>query len=359
MESEVSLENMIGQPESETLEYKAVLPPARTMAKMIASFANNKGGYIVLGVAEESNRVEITGLSSDFYANDVVQKAIGLLSPHPLVSIENRVIQNKRLYIIKIEKAEAVVILGGNVFVREGDRTVLKNAIVKDFKSKAKVPFNLVIAKFDIYKSKSSGSKAKFIEHCTSILNIIDDVENLVFPVSFGSPTSISEGKILLRILFSSCADNFESYLSDLLYEIYLANPSTLKGDKQVSLKEVLDCTDMQEFIDYYARKKLSKLQRGSVKGFIAENQQISDLGVFDHALQNDVEKTLQIRHLYSHRNGIVDEKFMSFFPGQFNLNDEHILSTEELISKMIDLADTVDKLDQAAILKYSLATIR
>lgn len=47
------------------------------------------------------------------------------------------------------------------------------------------------------------------------------------------------------------CADNFEIYLSDLLYEIYLANPSTLKSHQQVTIKEVLDCADMQEFVLY------------------------------------------------------------------------------------------------------------
>jgi hypothetical protein len=30
---------------------------------------------------------------------------------------------------------------------------------------------------------------------------------------------------MLMRILFSSCADTFETFMSDLLYEIYLAKP--------------------------------------------------------------------------------------------------------------------------------------
>ena len=52
-----------------------------------------------------------------------------------------------------------------------------------------------------------------------------------------------------MRILFSSCADNFETFLSDLLYEIYLANPNTLKSNQQVTIKEIIDCPDMQEFV--------------------------------------------------------------------------------------------------------------
>ena len=76
-----------------------------------------------------------------------------------------------------------------------------------------------------------------------------------------------------MRILFSSCADTFETSCPTCLYEIYLAKPETLKSDATVTVKEVLDCSDMQEFITRYAKEKLKKLQRGSVKGFIADNK--------------------------------------------------------------------------------------
>ena len=49
-----------------------------------------------------------------------------------------------------------------------------------------------------------------------------------------------------------------------------------------MTVKDVLDCSDMQEFISRYAKEKLKKLQRGSVKGFISDNKQIKSLGVFD-----------------------------------------------------------------------------
>ncbi len=72
---------------------------------------------------------------------------------------------------------------------------------------------------------------------------------------------------MLMRILFSSCADNFEIFMSDLLYEIYLAKPETLKSNAQVTVKEVLDCTDMQEFISHYAKSKLTKASVRQRKG--------------------------------------------------------------------------------------------
>jgi hypothetical protein len=112
----------------------------------------------------------------------------------------------------------------------------------------------------------------------------------------------------------------------------------------------------MQEFISVYAKKKLSKLQRGSVKGFIADNRQIRGLGVFDDAAEEEVEKILQIRHLYSHRNGIIDEKFQSYFPDA-KLNEEHQMTLDEFLKKFDYLAQIINALDQCAMVKYQLAS--
>ena len=59
----------------------------------------------------------------------------------------------------------------------------------------------------------------------------------------------------------------------------------------------------MQEFVLYWAKKRLSKLQRGSVKGFVADNTQIKDLNVLNDTEQNHIEKLLQILYTPSQWN--------------------------------------------------------
>jgi hypothetical protein len=81
-------------------------------------------------------------------------------------------------------------------------------------------------------------------------------------------------------------------------------------------------------------------------------------LGVLDEPEQDKIERVLQIRHLYAHRNGIVDEKFLQFYMGQFDLNDVHQLSTAEILGHFSYLLDIVHKIDKAAILKYQLAAL-
>lgn len=142
----------------------------------------------------------------------------------------------------------------------------------------------------------------------------MDTLKHLLYPETPIKFTEVKEGKVLGRILYSSVVDNFETYLSDILFEIYLAKPDTLKSEQMVKVEDVLNCSDIQEFITFWAKQKIGKLQKGSVKGFIADNKQIKDLNVISKPVQEEIERILQIRHLYSHRNGIVDDKFLKFF---------------------------------------------
>jgi len=349
---------VIGQPESDQLEYKAVLPPARTIGQLVAAFANNKGGILILGVSKSQGQIVVSGLSEDFHANSVMHKAIDLLEPKPLLNYQYVTFENKRLYVIKVEKSNIQILIEGKAYIRQGASSVLINPSVRTFTTSSLPLIESLSKNLDRNRISSTGSKLKFIEHYQSVLNIIDDLGIILYPESPNIPTNNQEGKILVRILFSTCADNFETYLSDLLYEIYLANPTSLKSKEQVTIKEVLDCSDMQEFVVYWSKKKLSKLQRGSVRGFISENSQINDLNVFDSTQQENIEKILQIRHLYAHRNGIVDEKFLQFYPGQFNVNDEYQLTIELLLGHFQYLTDTVDRIDKAAIQQYQLSTL-
>jgi hypothetical protein len=348
--------HLIGQAESAKLEYKAVLPPSRSMAQIISSFANTEGGYLILGISKSKDgKIEVNGLSEDFHANTITHKALDLLVPQPIVSYQYISFHDKRLYVVKVQKSDSPVAIEGKIYKRVDGAIKLTNPIETTFKTNGYVRIERINQQLETYKSNATNAKTKLLEHYQSILKIMDDLGQILYPESVDTPTSSQEGKILTRILFSSFVDNFETYLSDILYEIFLANPQTLKSQQQVTIEEVLNCSDLQEFVKYFAKQKISKLQKGSVKGFIKENKQIRDLGVLDENSQNDIEKILQIRHLYSHRNGIVDEKFLQYYTGQFELNKEHQMPISEICDKLYYLAEIAQRIDVAATAKYQL----
>ena len=341
--------------ESESVEFKAVLPPSKSIARILCGLANTNGGALVLGVEDSSGEAKLIGLSRDFHAHEVTSKAITLLVPS--VTVQHQYVDHggKSLYLIEVAKSETPVTVEGKTYTRSGNQTVASQEAVRPAQSCESA--EQLTQKLEGFARSATESKINFVEHYLSILRIVNDLGSMMFPISSSTPTENQEGLILTRILFSSAADTFEAYLSDLLYEIYSANPNTLKSNEQVTVKEVLDCADLREFIDSWARRKLGKLERGSVKGFISENKQIRDLNVLEKSHQDELEKILQIRHLYTHKNGIADNKFLKYFP-TLNLNEEHRLSVDEVVSIFDYLASTVDRIDVAAIGKYRLATL-
>ena len=352
--SEIS--KLIGQEESNTLEYKAVLPPSNMLAQSICSFANVQGGFIVIGVADDNGDLNIHGLSNEFYAVDVVHKAIDLLTPSPNVIFQYISFKGVSLFVIKIDKSDQVVSIDGKIYVREGSLVRLTNPIDYKFKIDGFDKIKQINEQLEKYKIKSTNSKMNLITHYQSILKIVDNVSIWNYQDNVTSLPDSSEGKLLTRILYSSFVDNFETYLSDLLYEIFLAIPNTLKSKESVTIEEVLNFSDLQDFIKYWAKRKIEKLQKGSISGFIEDTSQIKNLNAIDNEMQNKVEKYLQIRHLYTHRNGKIDEKFLKYFPGSFEVNNEHILSLDSFCEILSELANIADIIDNEAIIKYKLS---
>ncbi|RVT98475.1 ATP-binding protein [Mucilaginibacter limnophilus] len=357
MDLQTQVSSVILQPENDSLEYKAVLPPSKTIAQVISSFANTNGGLLILGVSEIGG-LKISGLSEDFRATSMTHKAIDLLSPKPIVDYGYVQEHGKKLFAISVAKSQVQVSVENKVYVRTNGRLQLVDPPAPIFQSAGYARISAINADLETLKAGTTDSKFKLIEHYQSILKMVDGLKQLLYPESPTVFTTVKEGKVLARILFSSMVDNFETYLSDIMFEIYLAKPNTLKSEQMVKVEDVLNCADIQEFITFWAKQKIGKLQKGSVKGFIAENKQIKDLNVITNTIQDEIEKILQIRHLYAHRNGIVDDKFLKFFPALYTYGTEHQMSIDEILDKIVYLTDIVNQIDQATILKYNLSII-
>jgi len=354
------LQQQIGKAEGQQLEYKAILIPARNMAMIIAAMANADGGYLIFGVKEAPHEaIDVRGLSNDFRVTAMIHKAIDMLSPQPTVAHQYFTHQDKTLYGIKIEKSGAPVLLAGTRYVRNGDQITEPDRQAPPLATAAPIPARIeTTSKLLVATRKgSTGAKGKYLDHYQSILSLYAKGSANLYPVDFNTATAVAEGKVLGRILFGSCVDTFETYLSDLLYEIYTAVPNALRSNAPVTVEEVMDCADMDDFIKWYARKRIKNLQKGSVKGFLEDNKELSQLNAVSKKEIKEIEGILQIRHLYTHRNGIVDEPFLSHFRGQYALGAEHLMTMAETFNILDVLISAVIKIDAAAASKYSLST--
>ncbi|MEJ5056017.1 AlbA family DNA-binding domain-containing protein [Sphingobacterium sp. MYb382] len=344
---------------SASLELRPILAPSRQLAQLVAGFSNTEAGYIVFGAKKKlKHGYEIMGLTSDFNVSAITSKALDLLVPRPHVDYGFHNLGGRQVFIIAVHSSPVQILLEGKKYIRNAGKTMDADEQLFTFNTAGQPKFIELNNRLTSYKAIMTDAKSRVIAHYQGALKIMDNLAMLLYPNGLNKPTDSYEGKILTRILFSSVVDNFEIYLSDLLYEIWLANPNTLKGPATVTLEQVLNCSDIEDFIKFYAKDKISKMKKGSVKTFIKDNKLISDLNVFNPAHINDVESILQIRHLYAHSNGIIDEHFLKSYRGSLTVGDDYLLSTEDVLMKLNYLSGLANMVDIAAITKYNLSTL-
>ena len=91
------------------------------------------------------------------------------------------------------------------------------------------------------------------------------------------------------------------------------------------------------------------------MREFIADNKTIKALDVFDATRIKEIERILQIRHLYTHQNGIVDERFRQHFPVT-KLNDEYRMTLDDFLKQVEYLVQSVESVDEAARKDFKLS---
>lgn len=193
------VQNLIGQPRSEILEYRAVLPSSRVLAETICGFANTVGGYLILGVSESQ---EINGLSGDFKTEAILQKAISLVSPQPQIQSDFISFKGKRLFVIVTQKSETDLRVDGKKYVREGEITKLSDATELNFSTDGVVYQN----KRESMDKKNKDSGITYNEYDINLTRSYDELVKLLQGIT-ESKTGISKEDYLIRI-----KEGIESY---------------------------------------------------------------------------------------------------------------------------------------------------
>jgi hypothetical protein len=161
---------LLKQPESATLEFKRYTIDQSVAAKILASFANSQGGYLIVGVDEHVGVVgcDLKGLRR------VIDEALQKINPPAQVSMHEVQIDGKGVALVRVEPSSELVMAEAGAFIRVGEvtRPMLAEQILQRYRT-SRPPENpdvlaeaisrqtVLIETLRITIEKSSGWKAK------------------------------------------------------------------------------------------------------------------------------------------------------------------------------------------------------
>lgn len=119
-------------------------------------------------------------------------------------------------------------------------------------------------------------------------------------------------GPLLSRNLVIGMANNFFSYVSEMLQIVLRRKPEVLRSSERLTNEEVLQFTRMSELVAYMADKKVNELAYGGIRGVEDYVRERLGVSLFDSEEQR-VKLTVlaELRNIHTHNRGIVNEIFL------------------------------------------------
>lgn len=109
--------DLLRQGEGDQVEFKRGVPPPHVIARVLAAFGNTNGGVLLLGVEDDGTA---SGVSYDG-AKAMVGRALGLIEPTPLISIEAADVDGKStIAAVSIDPSPTPLFVEGDLFRRTG-----------------------------------------------------------------------------------------------------------------------------------------------------------------------------------------------------------------------------------------------
>lgn len=159
---------------------------------------------------------------------------------------------------------------------------------------------------------------------------------------------------LLDRLLFSSVVDNFQCYLSDLVYELIQAKPESLSG-KQLPAKWLFEEPDIESMKRRLIEKTIVDLGYRNIidlAGYLKDNFGIELIS--NNVARIRLNLYFQIRNIVAHNRGIVNSTFL-FKTESKRHAVGNIVRVPHPINTCNYLVKLAGSIDAAAVKKFNL----
>lgn len=163
--------------------------------------------------------------------------------------------------------------------------------------------------------------------------------------------------RFVMEMMVVRGADNFLTYVSELLALVFTSRPETLKSSETVKLEEILQHPTMDDLVKRLAERRVERLSYQGMKDLQKDLAEKLNFEIFPspEPLARAV-RIIEIRNLFVHNRGIVNRTFLTR-TGDSSLPIDSLfkLSPRTVISELEFLANSVLDIDERAALKFAL----
>ncbi len=122
----------------------------------------------------------------------------------------------------------------------------------------------------------------------------------------------MSESRLVMELLTTRNVDNYLSYVSQILADIFRSRPETLRSNEQVRLDFVLSHESMSDLIAEIADRQVNKLSYQGMTELADYLKEKIGLDVFtSDENRKNIIKAIEIRNLIVHSRGVVNKIYL------------------------------------------------
>lgn len=163
------------------------------------------------------------------------------------------------------------------------------------------------------------------------------------------------------ELMLTRYVDNYLTYLSELLREIFVARPEVLRSSEQVSIQEIMQFTSVADLIAYLADRKITQLSfsgLGDVMVFFDKRLGLELL--LERSLLDRMREWVALRNLFVHRRGMVDQRALDAgLSGAFAVGERASFSRTDGVAAMKGIFAAMKSLDERAARKFGLPRVQ
>jgi hypothetical protein len=119
----------------------------------------------------------------------------------------------------------------------------------------------------------------------------------------------------LYRNMFVRIMENFETYLADILAEIYIEKPEMLKSKETLTLDEVLRFECRDDLIKYISEKRVNNLQMQGLKAIRKHVAEQHGLNWFTDEDETFLDRAMLTRNVIVHNKSRVNHIYLKKYP--------------------------------------------